>query len=508
MSSTSSIASLLSSLLSSTTTSDLLNSTTNSSKSSSSSSSSTTNTANLMSTIGADILDSIYSPNSNGGLGSGISVSNVVNEILQADSAPLQLMQQQATQLNNQLSAVKTITSDLSNLQTSVSALNDFLGAFSSLAVTSTNSSVVTATAGSGATSGTHTVVVSNLATTSTYYTSEFSSSSATLPTTGSFDLQVGTGDAQTIPVDSSDNTNTLSGLASYINNLGMGVTANVITDANGARLALVSNTSGAAGDLTISNDTSGLGFTQAANSGQNAALTVDGIPISSSSNTVSGVIPGVTLNLAGAAPSSTITLSVSPDVSQVTKAINSFVSSYNTLIQDINNQLTYNTSTGSAGTLLGDASLEMVQQTILQDVAYSLSGNSGYTSLASLGISMNDDGSLTADSGTLSNALNSNFAAVQNFFQSITPSGFAANFANDLNHLTDPSEGPLNAESNGIAQEASDLNSQIQDFQANLKQTEQQLTDQYSAVNSTLQELPLLLSELNTQLSSLKPST
>jgi flagellar hook-associated protein 2 len=450
----------------------------------------------------------VYAPNSNGGLGSGINVSDVVTGIIQADSAPLTLMEDQETTLDNQSSALSAINSDLTNLQSSVNALNDFSGAFSSLAVTSSDSSVLTATTGSGATSGTHTVVVSNLASNSTYYTSEFSSSSATLPTTGSFDLQVGSISAVTIPVDSTDNTNTLAGLASYINNLNMGVAANVITDANGARLALVSNTSGTPGDLTISNDSSGLGLTEVTGSGQNASLTVDGIPISSSSNTVTGVIPGVTLNLVSAPQGNDVTLSVSPDTTQTTTAINNFVTDYNQLVQDINNQFTYNTSTGSAGALLGDSSLEMVQQTILQDAAYSISGNSGITSLASLGISMNDDGTLTVDSGSLSNALSSNFAAVQSFFQSTTPTGFAANFANDLNSLTNPATGLLNAESNGIAQEVSDLKGQISDFQANLKQQQQELTDQYSTINATLEELPMLMDQLNTQLGSLNPST
>ncbi len=506
MSSTSSIASALTSSLSSTSLADLLNSA--ASSSSSSSSNSTSDTSNLMATVGEDILSSLYSSSSNGGLGSGINVSNVVSEMISADSAPVTLMENEETTLENKSSALQTIMTDLSNFQSSVNALNDLSGAFSSLAVTSSNSSVVTATAASGATTGTHTVVVTNLATASTYYTSEFASGSTTLPTSGSFDLQVGTGDVQTIPVDSADNTNTLSGLASYINNLDMGVTANVITDANGARLALVSDTSGTAGDLAISNDSSGLGFTEAAGSGQDASLTVDGIPISSSSNTVQGVIPGVTLSLAGAAPSSTVTLSVSADTSNISSAINSFVSNYNTLIQDINSQLTCNASTGTAGTLLGDSSLEMVQQTILQDAAYSISGNSGYTSLASLGITMNDDGTLTVDSGKLSNALSSNFAAVQNLFQSTSPTGFAANFANDLSNLTSTTAGPLNAESNSISQNLADLKSQVSDFQANLTQTQQQLTDQYSAVNATLQELPMLLSEVNTQLDSLKTSS
>jgi flagellar hook-associated protein 2 len=423
--------------------------------------------------------------------------------MIQADSAPIKLLQQQETTLDNQSSALQTINTDLTNLQTSVNALNNLSGTFSSLAANSSDNSVLTATVGSGATVGTHSVTVANLATASSYYTNEQTSS--TLPT-GSFKLAVGTNNPVTIPVNSSDNT--LAGLASYINNLNMGVTANVITDANGSRLSLVSNTTGAAGDLTISNDTTGLGFTQAANSGQNAQLTVDGIPIQSSSNTVQGVIPGVTLNLAGADPDSTVTLSVSPDTDQATTAINNFVSSYNQLMQDINTQLTTNSSTGSAGPLLGDSSLELVQQTVLQDVASSLSGNDVYTSLASIGITMNDDGTLSVDSGALSNALASNFTAVQNLFQSTSPGGVATNFANDLTNLTDPVGGPLNAESNQIGQEITDLNNQIQDFQTNLTQTQQQLTNQYSTVNATLEELPALMNELNTQLSSLNPSS
>ena len=107
-----------------------------------------------------------------------------------------------------------------------------------------------------------------------------------------------------TIPVNSAHSTNTLNGLATYINNQNLGVKASVITDSSGSRLALVSQTSGAAGEITLSNDTTGtngkgMGFTDAVD-GKDASLTVDGIPIDSASNTVTGVIPGVTLTLSG----------------------------------------------------------------------------------------------------------------------------------------------------------------------------------------------------------------
>ena len=170
--------------------------------------------------------------------------------------------------------------------------------------MSSSNNDVVSATAANGTATGTHTVTVTNLATTSSDYSTSFSSGTTALPT-GSFALQVGANASVTIPVDSSDRTDTLSGLATYINNQDLGVNASVITDSSGTRLALVSQTSGAAGQITVSNDTTGtngngMGFTDAVD-GKDASLTVDGIPIDSASNTVTDAISGVTLTLSGA---------------------------------------------------------------------------------------------------------------------------------------------------------------------------------------------------------------
>ncbi len=176
------------------------------------------------------------------------------------------------------------------------------------------------------------------------------------------------------IPVDSGDGTNTLTGLASYINNQqNLGVTASVVTTASGASLALVPQSSGAAGVITISNDTTGsgngmgfpnsynpasppaengMGFTDAVD-GKDAALTVDGIPIDSASNTVTGVIPGVTLTLSGQS-STPVTLQISPDLTPIATDINTFVSDWNTLITAVNAGIQTNSSTGAAGDFVG----------------------------------------------------------------------------------------------------------------------------------------------------------
>jgi flagellar hook-associated protein 2 len=446
--------------------------------------------------------------------GTGIDVQSTVNAILQIDAAPELQLQDQVTTLNTKTVALKSIESDLEAFQTSVQALSDFNGAFSAVAVSSSDNNVVSATAANGTAGGTHTITVSSLATSAASYSAAFTSGDAQL-SAGSFDLKVGTNDATPIPVDSADGTNTLNGLAACINKQDLGVTASVVTDASGARLALVSQTSGTAGDLTITNDTTGtngngMGFTQALDGsgnplGTDASLTVDGIPITSASNTVTGLIPGVTLTLSGTS-SSPVTIGVQPDLTQVATAINSFVSSYNTLIKDINAQYTYDGTSSSAPTLLGDPALDLVQEQLLSRINTSLSGNSGYVNLDSIGVSLQSDGTLSVNSATLNNALANNFSAVQNLFQSTSPAGVAQALNQNLTLLTNVVTGPLNSDINGISQEVNDLNSQISDFQTQLQNTQQQLLAEYSQINTMLEQLPQTLASINSQLNALNP--
>jgi flagellar hook-associated protein 2 len=343
-----------------------------------------------------------------------------------------------------------------------------------------------------------HTVVVTSLATTSSYYSDPVATSSTPLAT-GSFQFQAGANGPVTVTVDSTNNT--LDGLAAAINNLGAGVRASVITDANGARLALVSETTGASGDITVSNNTTGLNFTKAV-TGANAALTVDGVPISSASNSVSNVINGVTLTLVAPAPASPITLTVSPDTTQAADAINKFVAAYNTAIADINAQFNVASDGTGGGPLEADGSLREAQSSLLSAISYSISGNSGIVNLAALGVNLNNDGTLTVDSGALNSALSSNFASVQTFLQSTT-GGFANNLSSVLTNLTDPSAGVLGLDASGISQSSRDLGQQISNLQASLAVRQQQLTQVYAQVNATLQQLPLLQAQLSQQLAS-----
>jgi flagellar hook-associated protein 2 len=260
----------------------------------------------------------------------------------------------------------------------------------------------------------------------------------------------------------------------------------------------LVSNQSGTAGDISVTSSPTGLGFTQGTQ-GQDAQLTVDGVPVNSASNTVTGAIPGVTLNLAGTDAGSQIQLSVAPNSDNITQAVNQFVSSYNTAIGDINAQFTYNTMTQTQRPLGSDGTLATVQSQLLQLMTYSVSGNASFSSLASLGITMNDDGTLTVDNSTLSAAAQNNSSDLQQFMQA--SNGFATNLQSSLTTLTAPATGALTVDSANLQNTYTDLQGQINDIETQITSQHSNLVTQYSALNALLEDYPSQLQQINEEL-------
>jgi flagellar hook-associated protein 2 len=441
--------------------------------------------------------------------GQGIDVSSLVQQVLSESDGQLTQWQDQQSTLQTQASDLTSINNDLNSLATAVQALADPLGALTSLTATSSNTNVLTATADSSASAGTSQIEVNNLASPGLVYTDDFAAGadSTILPTgttSGEINLQIGGSGGTTEPITITSGVNdTLNTLASYINSQNWGVTASVVTDANGSRLAIVSQNTGTASALAITSNNTNLNF-DAPSGGQNASLTIDGVPYSSASNTISGAIPGVTLSLAGADPGSPVLVSVGTDPTQITNAINNFVSAYNQVITDINQQVTVNASTGTQGPLGTDPSLTELENSLLSDAAYAISGNSGYINLASLGINTNNDGTLTVDSSQLASVLSSNPGAVQNFFQNASSTGFANNFNTDMTMLTDPVAGPLNADLAQNTAEQQDLTNSINNFETQLTAEQTQLTNAFDSVNASLEDYPLLLQEVTATLGTL----
>jgi flagellar hook-associated protein 2 len=463
--------------------------------------------------------------------GQGIDVSSVVQEILSSQSGELTVWENQSTTLATQNGVLDSIENDLSNLQTSVQALDSPTGGLTANAATSSDASVLNASAQGTVTAGNYAVEVNSLATQGTIYTSPVSGGASASflssgASSGDLQLQVGgaSGSTYNIPITQGSN-DTLTTLASYINAQSSadnwGVTANVVTDATGSWLELQSQNTGSTGALSIaSNSGTTLNFA-APVGGANASLTVNGVPYSSASNTVTGAIPGVTLSLESQSDGDPVEVSVGPDVSQITTAINNFVTAYNQLVGDINAQYVVDpTGATPAPPLESDTSLRSLQSSILADASYSLPGatsgtspvNGGIINLASLGINMNNDGTLTVGNNaagqSLAQIVAANPSAVQNFFQNSSTTGFADTFNADLSNLTNPTSGPLNADIAENTQEEQYLSTSISNFQTQLSNQQTQLTQQFDSVNASLQSYPLLLQEVTETLGTLGSGT
>jgi len=560
--------------------------------------------------------------------GNGIDVNSLVSQIEAQQQGQVTLWQQEQSDLSTQSGLLLGFNQNLSTLQAALQALADPMGPLAAMAASSSNPSILTANAQTGVTAGTHQIVVNTLASAGEIYTAALPDGNTSfLPsgaTGGDIQLQVGgpSGTMRDIAITQGSN-DTLNTLSSYINQQSWGVTASVVSDANGSRLAIYSQATGTPGALAIttntttgtlytadlasadtsilpsgqgsgdlqlqiggpngtiqdipitqgSNDTlntlsdyinqqssqnnwgvsanvvqdsggyhlaiysqakgpaGALAFTtnttiltttpnpatnlafQAPTGGTDASVAIDGIGFKSHSNTISGAVPGITLNLASADPNTIVQLTVGPDASQATQAINGFVSAYNGIISNINRQYTVDPTTNSEGPLAADSSLRSLQTSLLNDVAYAVSGNSGnFVNLASLGINMNNDGTLTAgttpDGQTLSQVLTSNPAAVQSFFHNASATGFADSFKTDLTNLTDSTTGVLNADLAQNKTQQQNLTDEITDFEDRLLAQQKQLIQEFSQVNATLQEYPYLLESVTAQLGGLLPNS
>lgn len=303
--------------------------------------------------------------------GSGFDVSSTVAAIvsnLQNVETP---WKNQLSSLQSQDTVLSNLGTLLSSLSTDVSQLTDFQGVLATKTGSSSDTNVLQLTSASAsAVAGTHTVVVNSLAKTSSGYLTAITNSSDTL--TGTLSIQVGSGTAQTITLDSSGET--LSALASQINKAGIGVTASVLTDASGSRLSIVSGTSGSSGNLTVSasiTDTTtstDLSYKTAV-TGSDASLVVDGISLTSTSNTVANLIPGVTFQLLSTTASGAeVQVEIGNYNTGVESTVAALVSDYNALVSAISVQQGTDAS-GNAEPLFGSPTLSLLQQQLLGSI-------------------------------------------------------------------------------------------------------------------------------------------
>lgn len=374
------------------------------------------------------------------GIGSGLDVNNIVTQLMNVEQQPLTLLDQKEASYQAQLSAYGNLRGALAGFQSAVSGL-DSLAKFEAVTATPANASVLSASANDNAPVGTHSLNVTQLAQAQSLVaagqsslTASIGSGASTVLTfdfgtisggalasgvyTGASFIQDGTQPSGSVTIDSSNNS--LQGIRDAINAAHIGVTASVVNDGSGTpyRLALSSASSGAShslrisvnGDATLqgllSYDASGTQNLAQTAAAADANLTVDGVAVSSASNTVSGAIDGVTLTLAATGSTS---VTVASDVSGAKSAIQAFVKSYNDFDKTLSDLTKFDTTgAGQSGPLIGDAAARTVQSRLRDALSNVLPGlaSSSLPVLGSAGIAFQRDGTLAIDDGKLNAAL------------------------------------------------------------------------------------------------------
>jgi len=556
--------------------------------------------------------------------GTGFNVSSTVAEIISNLENVETPWKNQLTALESQDSAISNLGTLFSNLSNDVSSLTDFQGILAQKEGSSSDTDVLELTAAtSAAAAGTHTVVVESLAHTSSGYFDTIADASDAL--SGSISIQVGDGAAENVVIGAAPGTpaadtiytgagqDTLADVASAINSAGLGVSANVLSDSTGSTLSLVSGTSGAAGQLTITSNLTDPNLVSSSNAmgtltynagvnGEDANLEIDGVPLTSASNTVTNLIPGVTFQLL--APSETesdgsleqVQVVIGNDNTAVESTVNQFVSDYNALISAVNTQ-EGNASSGTPEPLFGSPTLSLLQEQLLSSlntqspngyldaianagdtlagsitiqvgdgaaqtvnvgdsstpdtlaglasainaanlgvtasvvtnssgsqlelfsdtagqagaltVTSALSdtttntaisyndGGSDIGNLTSLGISVNNDGSLSFDDNTLDSLLNTDYNGVVGFFQNANSWG--QSFANMLeNSGTSSPTGILSVAESDNSSTESTLNAEVSKEQSYISDQQSSLTAELNSANEIMQELPTQLTEMN----------
>lgn len=353
------------------------------------------------------------------GAGSGLDLESLVSKLMQVEQAPLVALQKQQSSVNSKISSLGTLKSKLASLQTAAAALKANVGQtaltkFATYSATVTDTTLASATAGTGAVAGKYTLDITKLAIADRFVSSAFATSSTAAGSIGdTLTFSFATPDAdgnsrdETITLDSSNNT--LTGLRNAINSANMGVTATIVSGTAGAQLVL-SGEEGLDNQITLGGNLAAL-FSHPVVA-DSAEFSLNGIAATSNTNNASGVLDGVTINLT---KTGSTTLNVAAEYStKLTSSLNDFIKAYNDANSTMTTMGAYNATTKTAGALQGNSVLRDAQ-TETRSLVFNttVGGNSIYQRLSDIGISVGTDGSLALDSTKLSSALAADPASV-----------------------------------------------------------------------------------------------
>lgn len=471
------------------------------------------------------------------GLGSNIDAENIITQLMAAEKVPITKVEAENTKLETKLSTWGRIQSSFSALKDASAALTKD-SFWSATSATSSDDKSVSVSTTSSTASGNYSIQVNQLAKSQYLASSSFSAKDAVVGD-GTIRIELGTftanpvappaatfaakAAASAVDIDIGPGDNTLEKIRDKINAANAGVTASLVYDATGARLVLrgapgsdnamkISVTEGATPGLSAlaydpSSDITAMSETQAAT---DAKATINGVPVTSSTNTFSDVIDGLTIQV-GKVTSEPVEVNVKQDNESIRKGIEAFRSAYNDVVGLIRVQTLYDEGSKTAGPLQGDSTATgLLGQ--LRSMAYSSSsGSSLFSRLTDIGLTAAKDGTLSVDNAKLDTAMGK-LPELKAFFATsdeANPSreGLAERFRKLASQVSD-SEGSISSRTEGIKGSIKRNEDKIERLETRSSLIENRLRAQYTALDQSMAKLNSLSSYVTAQLSALNKSS
>lgn len=468
------------------------------------------------------------------GIGAGFDTESVVSKLVALEKAPAQKIQSENSKLNTKLSTWGRVQGSFAALRDTATALNrpDFWRATTA---TSSDASAVSVTTGAGTPPGSYSVQVGALATSQFIGSAAFAGKSAPVGegtlriSLGSYESDGGEPPAITfaaktaaasIEIAIGPGDNTLEKIRDRINAANAGVTAALISDAAGTRLVMRGPTGesnafkveveegGVPGLSALAYDastgaTSNMNRTQSAG---NAQATINGIAVSSETNTFSEVLDGMSLqvNKVGTAP---VEVAVAQDSAGMRKGIDDFVNAYNSLVGLIRVQTLYDETSKTAGPLQGDSTATGLLNQIRRMAGTASTASSAFERLSDVGLEINKDGSLKVNSTKLQTAMN-NPAELAKFFGNVDEANPAGNgIAQRFREIAAKvvgNDGAISSRTDGLRATIKRNDEKISRLEDRVALVEARLRKQYSTLDTNMGNLNALQSYVTAQLAQM----
>ncbi|OHV12047.1 flagellar filament capping protein FliD [Kushneria phosphatilytica] len=433
------------------------------------------------------------------GVGSGLDLSGLLQDLATGEK-------QRLTPINNQISSYSSKFTAMGQIRSAVEGFQDAASAlqspdlFKSRAAESSNSSLGVS-ADKSAVAGNYQIEVTQLAQGETQVAQGQTETDKAIGS-GTVKITVG-GKATDITLD--DSNNTLAGIRDAINSSDAGVTASIVNDGGASpyRLVLSSSSTGSdsAMNFAVSGDTALNDLftnTQTTVSAQNAELSVNGLSITSQSNTVKEAIQGVTLTLDDTGSSK---VAVTDDTDAMRGAVEDFVSAYNTLASKIDSLTSYSSETNQGGILTGNSTIRTLENRLRGLVTDQNSNDGSYQYLSQMGVSFDKSGKLSIDDDKLDAALADSPDDVSKLLSG--DSGIAGILNDSMDRMLDDN-GLITSATNGLQTTIDSLKDRRSDMQDSIDSTIALYKKQFSQLDSAMASLNSTSNYLSQQLSAM----